>query len=146
MFEIIKGTCFFLYCPFLPLWWIVELGIEIIKRKIKRNRRRKAYRRAKIKKMKAKANEFLSMDDYARGKTTKKTLNRGKRKREERQDDAVVLQPTLEDMEGGFDLQTDTVSQCLQHKQGKDKQRKRRKKQKQPRKHCEPFSCHLCEC
>ena len=135
MFEIIKGTCFFIYCPFLPLWWVVEFAIELIKRKIKRNRRRAAYRRAKVKKMKGKTKEFLSMDDYVRGKTTKKKLKRGKRKREEMLEDVETLQPSLEDIEGGFqELDLEDAKHSPPHQRqtkGKQKKKKKKKKQKQ---------------
>lgn len=141
MLEIIKGTCFFIYCPFLPLWWVVEFAIELIKRKVKRNRRREAYRKAKVKKMKAKAKEFLSMDDYVRGKTTKKKLKRGKRKREERLQEVMAMQPTLEDIEDGFnDLEMEEASHSPHQQQGKGKQKKKKKKQKPSKREREPFS------
>lgn len=142
MFEIIKGTCFFIYCPFLPLWWIVEFAIEQIKRKIKKKRRRAAYRRAKVKKMKGKAKEFLSMDDYVRGKTTKKKLKRGKRKWEERLEEEAALQPTLEDMEDGFnDLDLEEPRHSPPQQQGKAKQKKRKRRRKQSIREREHYTC-----
>lgn len=123
------------------MWWVVEFAIELIKRKVKRNRRREAYRRSKVKKMKAKAKEFLSMDDYVRGKTTKKKLKRRKRKREERLDKVAAIQPTLEDIEDGFnDLE---MKEASHQQQGKHK-RKKKTKQKQSKREREPFNRAIC--
>ncbi|XP_019853252.1 PREDICTED: uncharacterized protein LOC109582771 [Amphimedon queenslandica] len=65
--EIIKATFFFIYCPLLPLWWILEILFEWLMRKRRKQRRLKEYRRKKAEKQKKKEDTYLMVDDFSRG-------------------------------------------------------------------------------
>ena len=88
------------------------------------------------------------MDDYVRGKTTKKKLKRGKRKREQMLEEVAAVQPTLEDIESGFDGLDLEEPRHSSHEQlqGKGKQKKRRKKQKQSNREREHCTCTVVLC
>ena len=73
--EIFKGLCFFVYCPLLPLWWILEFFIEWIMRKRRRERRRKKFIKKKADKRSKDENTYLMLDKYTRGTTEKKMID-----------------------------------------------------------------------
>ena len=87
--EIVKGTCFFLYCPFLPIWWILEFTITIIRNKQRVKKRKQQYRKKKIEE-KLDGTEFLSIDDYSKGRKEKKKFKSVKEKLGKRSNDTVL--------------------------------------------------------
>ena len=73
--EIFKGLFFFVYCPLLPLWWILEFFIEWIMRKRRRERRRRQFIKKKADKRSKDENTYLMLDKYTRGTTEKKMID-----------------------------------------------------------------------
>ena len=67
--QIWKETCFFIYCPLLPIIWILDSFIRFAIRQYKVNQRKKRYRAKRAMKRKKKDDLFLSLDAYSRGTT-----------------------------------------------------------------------------
>ena len=131
--EIIKGTCFFLYCPLLPIVWILQFAIDQLKRRRRRQRRKKAYRAAKAKKRAGKKTEFLSMDDYSRGKKTKKKL---KTKRRKKKEEGTIVEIDVdinnEDEVTVIDITSDGVELERKHKVEKKTKKSKKRSQLSP--------------
>ena len=94
--EICKGLCFFFYLPLLPLWWIVELLWEYGRRKWQRHKRKKRYRVMKAAKVEQEKEQYLSVDQYTRGKVEKQILgisqkNQEKKERKKNQGALLIL-------------------------------------------------------
>ena len=73
--EICKGVFFFVYCPLLPLWWVLDFVWEHIKRKWRRHRRKKRFRALKAAEKAKKENTYLMLDQYTRGKVEKQIID-----------------------------------------------------------------------
>ena len=73
--EICKGLFFFVYCPLLPLWWIVDFVWEYGKRKWQRHKRKKRYRDMKASMRTEKEQAFLLLDQYTRGKVERQIID-----------------------------------------------------------------------
>lgn len=77
--DICKGLFFFCYLPLLPLWWILEFLWEFGWRKWRRHKRRKRYRALKASQTEKAKDEYLSVDQYTRGKVEKQILGLNKK-------------------------------------------------------------------
>ena len=77
--EICKGLFFFFYLPLLPLWWTVEFTWDLICRKWRRHKRKKRYRALKASQAEKEKNQYLSVDQYTRGKVEKQILGLNKK-------------------------------------------------------------------
>lgn len=75
LLEILKGLFFFIYCPLLPLWWLVEFSFEWIQRKRRRERRRKEFIAKKKERQAKEENTYLMLDKYTRGTKEKKVID-----------------------------------------------------------------------
>ena len=72
--DICKGLCFFFYLPLLPLWWTLEFLWEYGRRKWRRSKRKKRYRALKASQVEKAKDQYLSVDQYTRGKVEKQIL------------------------------------------------------------------------
>ena len=72
--DICKGLFFFFYLPLLPLCWTVEFLWEFCRRKWRRHKRKKRYRVLKASQAEKKKDQYLSVDQYTRGKVEKQIL------------------------------------------------------------------------
>ena len=84
--EICKGVCFFIYCPLLPLWWIVEWVFTMIRRKLRQARRRKVLEKRRAQQKDKEHKTFLMLDKFTRGAVEKRVFDfdEEKKKVEER--------------------------------------------------------------
>ena len=73
--EICKGLFFFFYLPTLPLWWTIEFIWEFGRRKWQRHKRKKRYRALKASREAKNKDQYLSVDQYTRGKVEKQILD-----------------------------------------------------------------------
>lgn len=61
--------CFFIYCPLLPIIWVLDSVIRYSVRQYKIKKRKQRHRAKKAAKRKKKEDLFLSLDAYSRGTT-----------------------------------------------------------------------------
>ena len=61
--------CFFIYCPLLPIIWVLDSVIRYSVRQYKVKKRKQRHRAKKAAKRKKKEDLFLSLDAYSRGTT-----------------------------------------------------------------------------
>lgn len=73
--EICKGLFFFIYCPLLPVWWVVDFFWEYGKRKWRRHKRKKRYRARKAAMRAQEEQAFLMLDQYTRGKVERQIVD-----------------------------------------------------------------------
>ena len=83
--EICKGMFFFFYCPFLPLFWIVEYIWVFAKQKWRRHKRKKRFRELRAAKQSQKDRTYLLLDKYSRGKVEREILDFSKDLKMQRQ-------------------------------------------------------------
>ena len=79
---ICRGLFFFFYCPFLPVYWILEFCCTLARRKWRRHKRIAEYRKAKAEKEHAKERQYLHMDKYSRGVLEKDIIDLDKELKE----------------------------------------------------------------
>ena len=77
--DICKGLLFFFYLPLLPLWWTVEFMWGFAVRKWRRHKRKKRYRALKATQAEKEKDQYLSVDQYTRGKVEKQILGISKK-------------------------------------------------------------------
>ena len=61
--------CFFIYCPLLPIIWILDSFVRFGVRQYQIKKRKKRYRAKRAVKRKKKEELFLSLDAFSRGTT-----------------------------------------------------------------------------
>lgn len=65
--QICTGLFFFFYCPFLPVWWVVEFMYKFIRKKWRRRKRIKKFRKERAEREAKKEKAYVHMDKYSRG-------------------------------------------------------------------------------
>ena len=83
--EICKGLFFFIYCPLLPLWWVVDFIWEYGKTKWRRHKRKKRYRARKAAMRAEEEQTFLMLDKYTRGKVERQIVDFDQQVRERKE-------------------------------------------------------------
>ena len=74
-FEICKGLFFFFYCPFIPLFWILDYVWTFAVQKWRRRKRKKKFREMRAAKQKEKNKTYLSLDKYSRGEIEREIID-----------------------------------------------------------------------
>ena len=93
--DICKGLCFFFYLPFLPLWWTLDFLWEFGRRKWRRSKRKKRYRALKASQAENAKGQYLSVDQYTRGKVEKQILGVNNKIKKSRNKNKGVLSYSL---------------------------------------------------
>lgn len=93
--QIIKGVCFFYYCPFLPLCWGLQFFYYWAKRKWRRHKRKKKFRETRAALDAQKHNTYLHLDRYSRGKVEKEILDLDLHIKSERRKKIIEREPAL---------------------------------------------------
>lgn len=65
--NICLGLVFFFYCPFLPVWWILEFAFKLVRKKHRRWKRIKKFRMERAQREAQKEKAYVHMDKYSRG-------------------------------------------------------------------------------
>ena len=73
--KICLGLFFFIYCPFIPLWWLLEFCFKFVKRKWRRRRRIKKFRAERAERETKKQQIYLHLDQYSRGQLEGEIVN-----------------------------------------------------------------------
>lgn len=82
--QICTGLFFFFYLPLLPLFWTLEFLWEYLWRRWRRYKRKKRYRELKADQAEKEKGQYLSVDQYTRGKVEKQILGLNKQVKKRR--------------------------------------------------------------
>ena len=75
LLVICKELFFFIYCPLLPLWWIVDFVWEYGRRKWRRHKRKKRFREKRVASKARKEKTYLMLDQFTRGKVERQIID-----------------------------------------------------------------------
>lgn len=75
LLVICKELFFFIYCPLLPLWWILDFMWEYSRRKWRRHKRKKRFREKRAARRAQKEKTYLMLDQFTRGKVERQIID-----------------------------------------------------------------------
>ena len=65
--DICLGLVFFFYCPFLPVWWVLEFTYKFVRKKQRKWKRIKKFHEDRAQREAQKEQAYVHMDKYSRG-------------------------------------------------------------------------------